>query len=185
MVNQQQRDCPHHPMRGGGTAARREALVRQEGHRPVAADASIWRKRELAAVGDSSGRELDEVQLLLAVRGDQRGQQYVATCRWLQREGDSEVEHGERCLDLSPTIVALMQWGDAHAHHDAGPPVVLEHRGCGGAVDAHRVCARCGERLGARDVWATAGPGATDAHPLRQRLRRGEGATPSSRRLAV
>ncbi len=77
----------------------------------------------------------------------------------------------ERGLDLWPTIVALMQWGDAHSPTAAGPPVLLEHRGCGGSIDGHRTCERCGARVGPRDVWAVAGPGATESHPLRRRAR--------------
>src|ERR1019366_1892887 len=50
----------------------------------------------------------------------------------------------EKGLDLWPTVVALMKWGDKHAQPPAGPPVLLEHRGCGGAVDEHRICDRCG-----------------------------------------
>jgi DNA-binding HxlR family transcriptional regulator len=76
----------------------------------------------------------------------------------------------EKGLDLWPTIVALMQWGDRHALAAGGPPVLLEHRDCGGAVDEHRVCAACGARLGVRDVIARAGPGAEPEHPLLMRL---------------
>ena len=75
----------------------------------------------------------------------------------------------EKGLDLWPTIVALLQWGDKHAATPAGPPVVLEHRGCGGAIDEHRICARCSERLGPRDALAKAGPGAGPRSPLRER----------------
>jgi DNA-binding HxlR family transcriptional regulator len=75
----------------------------------------------------------------------------------------------EKGLDLWPTIVALMQWGDRYAAPPAGPPVVLEHRGCGGAVDAHRICAACGARLTARQTLAKPGPGARPDHPLRRR----------------
>jgi ribosomal protein L32 len=32
--------------------------------------------------------------------------------------------------------------------------VALSHRDCGGAVDAHRICEKCGARLGPRDVRA-------------------------------
>jgi DNA-binding HxlR family transcriptional regulator len=87
----------------------------------------------------------------------------------------------DKGLDLWPAVVALMQWGDTHAPRPGGPPVILEHRGCGGAVDAHRVCVACGEKLGARDVWARPGPGARSDHPLlRDRRRRpGEGVTPT------
>jgi len=72
----------------------------------------------------------------------------------------------EKGLDLWPTVVALMQWGDRYAAPAAGPPVLLEHRGCGGAVDEHRVCEACGARLSARDVRGIPGPGAPPDHPL-------------------
>jgi DNA-binding HxlR family transcriptional regulator len=77
----------------------------------------------------------------------------------------------EKGLDLWPTIVALMQWGDRYAATPAGPPVILEHRDCGGSVDEHRVCTRCGARLQVRDVRAHAGPGASREHPLARRAR--------------
>jgi DNA-binding HxlR family transcriptional regulator len=75
----------------------------------------------------------------------------------------------EKGLDLWPTIVALMQWGDRHAPPPAGAPVLIEHRGCGGRVDEHRTCARCGARLTARDAVGRPGPGAPPDHPLRRR----------------
>lgn len=76
----------------------------------------------------------------------------------------------DKGLDLWPTMVALMQWGDRHAAPE-GPPVLLEHRGCGGMVDEHRTCDRCGARLSVRDVRALPGPGAAPEHPLAQRMR--------------
>ena len=48
----------------------------------------------------------------------------------------------EKGLDLWPMIVALMKWGDRYAAPPGGPAVLLEHRGCGGAIDDHRVCER-------------------------------------------
>jgi DNA-binding HxlR family transcriptional regulator len=77
----------------------------------------------------------------------------------------------EKGLDLWPTIVALLQWGDRYAAPAAGPPVLLEHRGCGGAVDEHRICTACGARLSARDALAIPGPGARADHPLLRRAR--------------
>lgn len=71
----------------------------------------------------------------------------------------------EKGLDLWPTIISLMKWGDRYAAPD-GPPTLLEHRDCGGAVDEHRTCERCGAKLGVRDAVAQVGPGATDDHPL-------------------
>lgn len=72
----------------------------------------------------------------------------------------------EKGVDLWPVVVSMMQWGDRYAPAGAGPPVVLEHRGCGGALTAHRTCERCGKALGPRDVHAYAGPGAAPDHPL-------------------
>ena len=89
--------------------------------------------------------------------------------RYQERPERFEYRLTEKGLDLWPVLVSLLQWGDAHAPTEAGPPVLLEHRDCGGAVDAHRVCARCGERLDARDAIAMPGPGATEDHPLRRR----------------
>lgn len=74
----------------------------------------------------------------------------------------------DKGLDLWPTIVAMLQWGDKYAA-PAGPPVILEHRDCGGAVDEHRICTACGARLTALDVQAYAGPAASPTHPLVKR----------------
>jgi DNA-binding HxlR family transcriptional regulator len=75
----------------------------------------------------------------------------------------------DKGLDLWPTMVALMAWGDEHAQPAAGRPVVLEHHGCGGEVDDHRICRRCDARLSVREVRAQPGPGAAPTHPLYRR----------------
>jgi DNA-binding HxlR family transcriptional regulator len=67
----------------------------------------------------------------------------------------------DKGIDLWPAVFALMRWGDRHAYPE-GPPTVVEHKGCGGAVDDHRICTRCGQPLEARDVRPRPGPG---AHP--------------------
>jgi len=77
----------------------------------------------------------------------------------------------DRGLDLWPAVVTLMQWGDRHLPRPDGPPVTLTHRGCGGELDAHLCCVRCGAPLGPRDVWAAPGDSAADDHPLRRRER--------------
>jgi hypothetical protein len=56
--------------------------------------------------------------------------------------------------------VELLRWGDRYAAPDAGPPIVLRHKGCGGELGEGRVCMGCGDRLQARDVRAEPGPGA-------------------------
>jgi DNA-binding HxlR family transcriptional regulator len=91
--------------------------------------------------------------------------------RKLYREHPPRYEYllTEKGLDLWPTVVALMQWGDRHAAPAGGPAVVLEHRGCGGRVDEHRVCEKCGKPLSARESRALPGPGASPEHPLVRR----------------
>jgi DNA-binding HxlR family transcriptional regulator len=76
----------------------------------------------------------------------------------------------EKGIDLWPTIVALMRWGDRYAPPAGGPAVVIEHRDCGGAIDAHGICEACGARLTARDAVARPGPGARPDHPLVRRI---------------
>jgi hypothetical protein len=97
--------------------------------------------------------------------------------RYQERPPRFEYRLTEKGIDLWPTVVALMQWGDRHAAPADCPAVLLEHRDCGGAVDAHRICVRCGERLVARDSRALPGPGATPDHPL---IRRRRGKRPHS-----
>jgi len=91
---------------------------------------------------------------------------------YCERPARYEYRLTEKGLDLWPTIVALMQWGDRHGELAAGPPVLLEHRGCGGRVDEHRVCEKCSARLSVREAWAKPGPGAGQEHPLVLRAER-------------
>ena len=79
--------------------------------------------------------------------------------RYQERPERFEYRLTDKGLDLWPVLISLLQFGDRHyAPH--GPPVVLTHSDCGGAVDAHRVCERCGARMNARTVRAAPGPGA-------------------------
>jgi DNA-binding HxlR family transcriptional regulator len=64
--------------------------------------------------------------------------------------------------DLWPVIMSLVSWGDRHLQQD-GPPVVIEHRGCGGRIDDRRICDRCGGEMTLRDATVRPGPGATEA----------------------
>ena len=46
-------------------------------------------------------------------------------------------------IELSPSLVALMKWGDAWTAGDSGPPVVLVHDECGTPVEQSFHCAEC------------------------------------------
>ena len=83
--------------------------------------------------------------------------------RYQERPERFEYRLTEKGLDLWPAVVALMQWGDRHLAASTGPPLVLVHRDCGGAVDDRRTCSECGAVLGPRDVRAAPGPGADEA----------------------
>jgi DNA-binding HxlR family transcriptional regulator len=76
-----------------------------------------------------------------------------------QRPLRHEYRLSEQGLDLWPTIVELMQWGDRHAAPD-GPPILIRHRGCGGVLGERRTCTVCGKPLSVREVRAEPGPGA-------------------------
>ena len=47
--------------------------------------------------------------------------------------------------ELSPILVALMQWGDRWLGGPDGPPTVLVHEPCGTEVDLRFHCWECGE----------------------------------------
>lgn len=64
-------------------------------------------------------------------------------------------------VDLWPTVVSLMHWGDVHATPEGGPPIRLFHKDCGGPVDDRRRCAKCAAELEPWDVEPRPGPGAT------------------------
>lgn len=76
-----------------------------------------------------------------------------------QRPERHEYRLTEAGRELFPVIVGLMSWGDAHLAPD-GPPAVVRHAGCGGALGARAECGRCGARVGADDAEWSYGPGA-------------------------
>ncbi|WP_092203616.1 winged helix-turn-helix transcriptional regulator [Blastococcus tunisiensis] len=55
-------------------------------------------------------------------------------------------------IDLYPTLVALMQWGDRYLAEDGVAPLALEHRGCGAPVHLALVCEDGHALAGAREV---------------------------------
>ena len=53
---------------------------------------------------------------------------------------------------------SLMRWGDRHAAPRRGPPVVSPTATAAATIDDHRICVRCGERLGPQDSRPKPGP---------------------------
>jgi DNA-binding HxlR family transcriptional regulator len=66
----------------------------------------------------------------------------------------------EKGLDLQPTLVALMQWGDRWSGDGDGPPVSILHRGCGAEVHAVLACEEGHTGLTPPETRAVPGPGA-------------------------
>ncbi len=65
----------------------------------------------------------------------------------------------EKGLDLWPSLIALLNWGDRYSPSPEGPPMLIVHKECGGAVSDRGICESCGKVLHARDARALPGPG--------------------------
>src|SRR3954454_2757634 len=81
--------------------------------------------------------------------------------RYQERPERFEYRLSEKGIDLWPTVITLMKWGDRYYAPPEGRPRIVRHRGCDGEVTAHLTCERCGANLTAREVYSEAGPGAT------------------------
>ena len=64
----------------------------------------------------------------------------------------------EKGLDLWPSLIALMGWGDRHSGNPEGPPLRIVHKYCGGNVNDRRICERCGKELEVREARAIVSP---------------------------
>ncbi len=85
--------------------------------------------------------------------------------RYQERPPRYEYRATRKGVELWPVLMHLMQWGDRHYPAEGGPPTLVEHRGCGGRVNEHLICERCGEPMGASDVQGVPGPGGRSREP--------------------
>jgi len=65
----------------------------------------------------------------------------------------------EKGLDLWPSLIALLAWGDRYSAGAEGPPMLIVHKECGGHVSDRGICESCGKVLNARDARQMPGPG--------------------------
>jgi DNA-binding HxlR family transcriptional regulator len=79
--------------------------------------------------------------------------------RYQERPERFEYRLTDKGRDLWPVVVSMMKWGDRYLAPD-GPPRIVRHRDCGGEIDEHLSCQRCGQRLWAGDTVTEPGPGA-------------------------
>jgi DNA-binding HxlR family transcriptional regulator len=79
--------------------------------------------------------------------------------RYQERPDRYEYRLTRKGVELWPVMMMLLKWGDRYYAAD-GPPMVIFHRGCGGALTARLDCDSCGTALGPSDVEPRPGPGA-------------------------
>jgi DNA-binding HxlR family transcriptional regulator len=113
---------------------------------------------------DALQRDLGVARNVLAARLERLlAEGILEKVLYQERPPRHEYRLTEKGLDLWPVVVELLRWGDRHASPPAGPPILLRHRDCGGLLGERRICERCGQPLGVRDVRAERGPGAVAA----------------------
>ncbi|HKG65146.1 MAG TPA: helix-turn-helix domain-containing protein [Solirubrobacteraceae bacterium] len=78
----------------------------------------------------------------------------------LERRGEDYVPT-RKAIDVNPVLVALLQWGDAHAAPD-GPPRVLVHARCGHDAHPSLQCAHCEQEIRPGELRVRPGTGATE-----------------------
>nr|WP_296770887.1 helix-turn-helix domain-containing protein [Rhodococcus sp. (in: high G+C Gram-positive bacteria)] len=67
--------------------------------------------------------------------------------------------------ELMPILMAIMHWGDRHRGATEGPPIVVEHVGCGEPLQLVPTCS-AGHVVTGPDEWEIVpGPGALPAVP--------------------
>ncbi len=66
----------------------------------------------------------------------------------------------EKGIDLYPTLVSLLRWGDRWLVDVEGPAVTLHHKDCGAPVEVVLRCTEGHDVPTARQVRAQPGPGA-------------------------
>ncbi len=65
----------------------------------------------------------------------------------------------EKGRDLAPVLLQLMWWGDRYYPTGNGVPTIAVHRGCGGNLNRHMICEKCGESVEPDHVYLKPGPG--------------------------
>jgi DNA-binding HxlR family transcriptional regulator len=78
----------------------------------------------------------------------------------------------EKGLDLYPSFIALMRWGDRWLSQGGAPPLALFHRACGRWIEPRLACSHCGGEVRPQRVSYRPGPGAGPAPSAQQRRNR-------------
>jgi DNA-binding HxlR family transcriptional regulator len=103
---------------------------------------------------DAIQRDLGVARNILQVRLERLVEHGILVKRpYQERPLRHEYRLTPKGADLWPVLVALLQWGDRYAI-EGDPPVSLQHKGCGGALDDRRRCTLCGADVSVTDAEA-------------------------------
>lgn len=79
--------------------------------------------------------------------------------QYSERPPRYEYELTEKGYEFCTVLMTITAWGDRWTAGEAGPPVLVRHRGCGHHARADVRCSHCGEPLRADEVDLEEGPG--------------------------
>jgi DNA-binding HxlR family transcriptional regulator len=103
---------------------------------------------------DDLQRDLGVARNILQVRLERLVEHGILRKRpYQERPVRHEYRLTEKGADLWPVLVSLLKWGDRYAI-DGEPPVILQHRSCGGELDDRRRCQECGADVSVNDAVA-------------------------------
>jgi DNA-binding HxlR family transcriptional regulator len=106
---------------------------------------------------DEFRRDLDIARPVLTDRLNRLVDSGVLIKRpYCERPPRFEYRLTEKGAALSPTLVALMRWGDDWLSDD-GPPTVLVHETCGQPLDQTFVCWHCNETFSPGEIASRPG----------------------------
>jgi DNA-binding HxlR family transcriptional regulator len=112
-------------------------------------------------------RRFDDFQEVLGVARNVLTDRLARLCdegimrrtRYQERPDRYEYRLTRKGVQLWPTMMSLLLWGDEY-YAESGPPVLIEHRGCGGRLTTALTCGSCGRSLGPAEIEPVPGPGA-------------------------
>ena len=88
--------------------------------------------------------------------------------RYQERPPRDEYVLTAKGKELMEVFIALIGWGDRWTAEEAGPPMLMRHKGCGEVVRPEVTCSCCGEPLRAKEVRLEPGPGAREGWGTRE-----------------
>ena len=93
------------------------------------------------AASASSRRSLGVARNVLSARLQRLVEEDILERRAYQ-ESPQRYEYflTEKGLDLWPALIALLGWGDRYSPEPDGPPMLIVHKECGGAVSDRGIC---------------------------------------------